>query len=191
MKASKKIWGSGLSSGIGYLDKLFKWGEEFDMERLSQEANKGYIVEKIGFRYTLRYQNPQELIFAIDYRDHPDDEYFEIIEKSGWIHVDSLAYIHLFKAPSGTQPLYSDQASQLVKYEQQTRKMGVSTMITVGWLLLIAYVITPWLWTFESELWDVVALILNVIGLVMAVFSIIPFFNYWARVRHIKKGRTS
>lgn len=188
MKATKKIWVSGLSSGIGYLDKLFKWGEEYDMERLSLEAKKGYIVEKLGIRYTLRYQKPENLIFAIDYRDHPDAEYFELIKKSGWTHVDSLEYIHLFKAPTGTAPLYTDTATQIEKYTQETRRMGQYSLAAILLSLVISLGITPSLLDYEPINLGWLVLLLNGFGLVLVAFTILPFFNYWGRVNHLKKG---
>jgi hypothetical protein len=188
MKATKKIWVSGLSSGIGYLDKLLKWGEEYDMEKLSLEAKKGYIVEKLGFRYTLSYQMPQDLIFAIDYRDHPDDEYFELIKKSGWVHVDSLDYIHLFKAPLGTAPLYTDTATQIEKYTQETRRMGLYSLAAILLLLVISLGITPSLLDYEPINWGWLVILLNGFGLGLVTFTILPFFNYWGRVNQLKKG---
>lgn len=191
MKEIKKFWASGLSSGIGYLDKLFKWGEEYDMERLSLEAKKGYIVEKLGIRYTLRYQKPENLIFAIDYRNHPDDEYFELIKKSGWTHVDSLDYIHLFKAPLGTAPLYTDTATQIEKYTQETRRMGQYSLAAILLLLVISLGITPSLLDYEPINFGWLVLLLNGFGLVLVTFTILPFFNYWGRVSQLKKGNKS
>ena len=189
MKETKKIWVSGFSSGIGFFDKLFKWGEEYDMKRLAEEAKKGYIVEKMVFRYHMRYQEPQNLIFALDYRDNADEEYFDIMKKSGWTLVDSIDYIHLFKAPEGTPPLYTDVETQIEKYTQETRRMGKYALAAILLLLVLSYSITPALLAYEAINWGWLAALLNAFGLILVVFTIIPLFNYFRRVRVLKKGR--
>jgi hypothetical protein len=191
VKQTKKIWISGFSSGMGALDRLLKWGEEHDMERLALEAKKGYVVEKIGFRYHLRYQGPQDLIYAMDYQDQPGDDYFELFKASGWDYVDSLSYVHLFKAPTGTKPLYSDIETTIIKYMHELRRVGRYTAGAILYTLVISFLISPWLINLDQPGLEILALILLTSGLLLTVFTIIPFFNYWIRVNKLKKGRPS
>ncbi len=188
---TKNIKISGLAFDTKWITSFFsiKWGEEADMERLSEEAKKGWITTGItGVSYVLTEGKPEDLTFTIDYRDNPDQDYFEIFMTSGWEHVASIDYIHLFKATTGTKPIHTSIETKLEKLSHEMRRFGLLTLVAIL-SLFAANALTSWATRTSVQWLFVSSLILNVLALVFLVFTIMPFFGYWVRVHKIKKNR--
>lgn len=110
MKTTKKVMISGLAAGSGPLDKFLKWGEVYDIEKLEKLALEGWVVTSIkGMSYRLIKTEPTEITYAFDYVIKPREDYFELIQSQGWEHIQSLDYVHMFKAPLGTAPFHSSK----------------------------------------------------------------------------------
>jgi hypothetical protein len=188
---SKKIMISGLAFDSKWITSLFsiRSGEEADMERLASEAKKGWIVTGFkGMSYVLTQGEPQDLIYAIDYKDNPEQDYFDIFKASGWEHISSIDYIHLFNAKEGTKPIHTSMETKLEKLSHEMRRFGVLTVIAVI-LLFGANALTAWATNMNIQWLIITALILNSISLIFTIFTLLPFFGYWSRVSRIKKSR--
>ena len=102
MKQTKYITSGGLA-----------FSEDKDMEKLRRYSLKGWHVSDFKFMgYTLEKGEISDYIYSIDYRSLKEDEeeeYFDFFSFSGWSHIASEAYIHLFRAHPGTKPIYSDR----------------------------------------------------------------------------------
>jgi hypothetical protein len=175
-KQTKKI---GIS-GLAFL-------EEFDMWRLEKAAKDGWVVTKFGlFNYILERQDPQDLQYVIDYKDQPDEEYVDIFHAAGWTLVDSLDYIHLFKAPSGVTVPHTSVDTKLEKMMHEMRRYGRYTMGAI-----VALLAAVWLNIFAESSnmsWlSPLSFVLLSVVLVVAVFLILPFFGYWYRAGKLKK----
>jgi hypothetical protein len=188
---TKKIAISGLAFKTYFSIGNFsvKWGEEYDMERLTEEAKLGWITKEMkGTSYILVKDHPQELIYSIDYKDHPDQDYFDIFKEGGWTHISSIGYIHLFKAPVGTKSIHTSNETKIEKLSHEMRRYGLWTLLAIT-LLFLANGFTSWASNHLLQWGHVVAIILNIISLVFLVFTILPFFGYWSRVRKLKKNK--
>ncbi|HDX9578147.1 TPA: DUF2812 domain-containing protein [Bacillus pseudomycoides] len=120
-----------LSSGLAF-------AEQKDLQMLQQRAQKGWRV--VSFKaglYTFEQAKPEDVIFNFDFQDVPDtefSEYMNLFEESGWMHVSSHAGIHLFKAPMGTTPIYTDTSTKKSRNEQLCRP--------IQWLTLWVFIFT-------------------------------------------------
>ena len=86
--------------------------EEKDMIKLSKLAKEGWILESFEkLSYKLRKDEPEEIEYSIDYNENKDDfdEYLSLFESSNWNYVCSYEGWHFFKAPKGTNPIYTDK----------------------------------------------------------------------------------
>ena len=175
-KQTKKI----AVSGLAFL-------EDFDMWRLQKAAKEGWVVTKFGlFNYILERQIPQDIQYVIDYKDQPDEEYFDIFHAAGWTFVDSMEHVQLFKAPIGVTVPHTSVDTKLEKMVHEMRRYGRFTMGSIVALLLSIWFnifaegsSVSWLYPLSFGLLLVV--------LVIVVYSILPFFWYWYRAGKLKK----
>ncbi|QHT46182.1 DUF2812 domain-containing protein [Bacillus sp. SB49] len=168
------------------------FSEGKEMEKLARYAKKGWHVERfllLGFR--LRKGEPEEKQFEIDYRESPDEDYFDLFEEAGWRHVcSSVDYIHLFTAEPETTPLYTDKTSLLEKYETEKEKDGKwalwSLVTTVLAFLLSALSSEAGLptWIGEAFKW------IGIIALFPTMITGMVFLGFAYRCRKLRKGRT-
>lgn len=97
----------------------FAFSEEEDMQKLSDLAKEGWILDSFKYlSYQLKKSEPEDVTYCVDYNFDKKDlqSYFEIFEDSDWEHVCSHDGYHFFKAPSGTVPIYTDEYTKNLKY---------------------------------------------------------------------------
>lgn len=178
MEETKFIFSGGLA-----------FSEERDMMKLSAYAKKGWALESFApLGYKLRRSDPQNIIYSIDYQKGADDEYFEFFEAAEWKHVCSIGNeIHVFSAPEGTKPIYSDKSTEIEKYEREKKQMGKSALafliFTVLFILLKVMSLTGWL----PRAAGIISLILGIVSLIILVFSGLPYLAYQYRLSQLRK----
>lgn len=169
-----------MSSGLAF-------AEEHDLQRLSRWAAEGWQLAKIEHVWMILEQAPPEqAIFAIDYQEVPDLEYFEMCRAAGWHHVTSVEQqIHLFKAAPGTASIFSS-ADSTTKYQRAARMLAKpalwSSVGLVVSVMLLFGVIQPWL-QIQSE--STLGLIVYVMtAMVIIVLATISIFTVWPWVAY-------
>lgn len=166
----------------------FAFNEESDMEKLKKYASQGWILESIkgGFFYKLKKDKPQDIVYSLDYQSEIDEEYFTIFKEAGWEHVVSVEnQMHIFSAPDGTKPIYSDCESEIDKYtsiRNRTRKGTLYSLIAaialMGLLVVSVIAIKPIF---------LIILGLLMIDIVAFGFNFMPYLSYNSRIKQIKK----
>ncbi|WP_130859457.1 DUF2812 domain-containing protein [Gracilibacillus phocaeensis] len=162
------------------------FGEEKDMERLSDYAKQGWILTGNQFLgYRLRKGEPQDLIYSVDTQQDADEDYFLIFKEAGWTHLYSMGDIHYFSAPSGTKPIYSDKDSLRERFEQDKRFCGKYAVhfltIVLGSVLLLAlaeYFALP-------HFISVILAVIFGMTLIPLVFTSMPYFAYRKKLREL------
>lgn len=163
------------------------FSEEKDLKKLSDYAKKGWLLDSIvtGFFYKLRKDVPQNITYALDYQNAPSPEYFSLISVSGWQKVVSLGTIHIFSAPEGSTPLYTDRLSEQDKYVMMKAQTGkgalISFMIGIGLLIIMNFstLQPPFLFMLVS---------LSFLGtLVVFIFNFMPWVMYTWRLRKMSE----
>jgi hypothetical protein len=163
--------------------------EEKEMKKLSELAKQGWILEGfslLGFK--LRKGEPMDIDYSLDYQKDADDEYFAFFEEAGWSHVCTAGdEIHIFRAPAGITPIYSDKPTIIEKYEREKRQMGraalpflisaifffaLSQMSRNGWLL--------------ESLWPVFVTG-GILSLAVLVFPGLPYLSYLFKLNKLRK----
>jgi len=122
--------------------------EEGDMRKLSKLASEGWLLQSFAsLGYRLRRDQPQQLIYCVDYRELPAGEreqYLELFEASGWKPVCSHSSMHVFSAKPGTKPIYTDKSTMRSKYTGITKAcgwvLGISGALALGLGLLSSQV---------------------------------------------------
>lgn len=168
---------------------MSSWGlafaEEREMKKLQQMAAEGWHLEKFApLGYTLVEGEPMDVRYSLDYRQRPDEDYFELFAASGWEHVTSTGdEIHVFKGRPDAIPLYTDQTTTHDKYAQVERQMGkaalVCLVISIGLMLLLQL---NWSGTAEAIIWIVQTLV--VIGL---VFTGLPYLGFLVKRKRLER----
>lgn len=168
--------------------------EEKDMEKLEKLAREGWVFDRFYFMgYKLKKTSPKEIQYAIDYRKGVDRDYFAYFEEAGWKYEGTSGdYIHLFSAPKGIAPIYTDHTTILEKYESEKRSMGKAAFITLLLNIAIAalfyfFTTLPIFSTNESTI-KIVFAILQTITLIFLVFCGLPFLGYLYKVRKWRRS---
>lgn len=134
MRNSKYI----MSGGLAFF-------EESDMERLREKSLRGWHIKKFSFLgYRLERGEPTDVIYTIDYHllnEEDQEEYFDMFKMAGWEHVCTEYNMHIFKAPRGTKPIYSDSDTKKAKYSRLS-KLWRNTSIALLSLLIVSSIIT-------------------------------------------------
>lgn len=166
----------------------FAFSEESDMEKLKRYASEGWILEGIkgGLFYKLRKDNPQDIVYCLDYQTDASGEYFTIFKEAGWKPVVSLQnYMHIFSAQPGTKPIYSDGESEKEKYtdiRDLTRK-GTLYSLAVALVLLVLIVVSA----IAVKPLYIILLGLLALDFIVFVFNFMPYMAYNSRIKQIKK----
>jgi len=169
------------------------FAEEYDLQRLSQWAADGWRLVKIEQLWmVLEQAPPEQAIFAIDYQDAPDSDYFEMCVAAGWHHVTSVEQqIHLFKAVPGTAAIFSPEDAT-TKYRRAARLFAKSAFwsgigVIVSLTILFGLVL-PWAAMQESMAGVVVKIIALITMFVIAticIFTMLPWLAYRVRLAGI------
>ena len=159
------------------------FSEEKEMRKLARLAAEGWLLESFAFLgYRLRRGEPQELVYSLDMqRVDPGDwqEYREVFEAGGWRHVCSAGEeMHVFAAPPGTPPIFSDRSTRREKYERMSRITGWSAMISLP-VLLAGLAVG---WAGESSLSSAVGLVIIGLGAIVGVPNLMMFVAYRSRI---------
>ncbi|WP_373598652.1 DUF2812 domain-containing protein [Paraclostridium bifermentans] len=165
------------------------FSEEADMEKLSNYAKQGWILEGIkgGFFYKLRKDEPQDIIYSLDYQSDANEEYLSIFEEAGWEHVVSSGnVIHIFSAKAGTKPIYSDCESELSKYITIRDKSKKGSLYS----LILSIILTGMLVLSGFFMRQIFLIIVAVwfIDIVVFIFNFMPYLAYNNRIKEMKKG---
>lgn len=128
-----------MSAGLAFL-------EESDMERLRKNSLRGWHLKKFSFLgYRLEKGEPKDLIYTIDYHlvtETDKEEYFHMFTLAGWEHVCSEYNMHIFKAPIGTKPIYSDTDTKKEKYIRLSKFWRNASLLSL--ILLIISMLSYW-----------------------------------------------
>jgi hypothetical protein len=163
--------------------------EEKEMKKLAKFAKAGWILEKFaGLGYKLRKEESQDIEYSLDYQKEADDEYFALFEAAGWIHVCSSGNeIHIFSAPTGTKPIYSDRPTTVEKYEREKNNMGKAALpafisTVVLWLLSVS---SNWGWVPDSI--GIFFGVLGMISLIILIFTGLPYLSFQYKLWKLRK----
>ncbi len=163
--------------------------EEKDMKKLEQFALDGWIFDRFAFMgYHLRKAESQELQYSLDYRKDADSDYFAYFNEAGWKHEGTAEnYIHIFSAPPGTPPIYTDRDSLVEKYSNEKTRMGKGALVMLASTIFIQVVL--FVISFFSSLGGTVNTIMNilfVLSLIGLVFTFMPYLGYSYKLNKLK-----
>jgi|GEM_PF-302892 len=166
------------------------FSENSDMEMLSSYAKKGWILEGISgaIFYRLRKDKPQDIKYSLDYQTESTKEYFDLFLEAGWTPVVSIANkMHIFSAPAGTKPIYTECVSEVDKYSKiknQTKKASIYFFIAA----IIFAVLLKISDVFIRPLFPII-LILLIASTVLFVPSLITYLGLEHRIKKLKQNR--
>ncbi len=160
------------------------FNEKGEMKKLEDQSLKGWHFKKFscfGFLYKLQEGPKSNNIYSIDYNYNPDKEYYSYFAHSGWDHITSYSNaIHVFTAPHGTKPIYSNSNDETIKYQQiytQTRRGSISTAIAIVIFFLMATMSLIYI----KPLF-LVFLALTLISIIIFIFNIMPFIAFKGKI---------
>lgn len=158
--------------------------ENEEMEMLSSYARKGWILYKFGILgYKLKKSEPQQLQYSLDYRNNPDKEYFLYFNEAGWSYVCSIGNtIHIFSAPEGTKPIYTDNDTEVEKYigsYEMIKKIAVPASLCT--ILLFALVSFS-KYGYISDIYRKIFAIPLVVAVIVTVYTVIPCISFYSKM---------
>lgn len=163
--------------------------EEKDMKKLEQLALDGWIFDRFAFMgYRLKKAEGQEIQYSFDYRKDADPDYFAYFKEAGWKHEGTAEnYIHIFSAPKGTAPIYTDRDSLVEKYSNEKTRMGKGALIMLAATISIQVVL--FLISYFSNLEGPVSTIMEIlfiVSLIGLVFTFMPYLGYTYKLNKLK-----
>ncbi|WP_273853435.1 DUF2812 domain-containing protein [Guptibacillus spartinae] len=177
MKQKKYLMSSGLA-----------FSEKKEMEKLSDHAQKGWMLEKFAFLgFVLRKREPESVIYSLDYQKEADEEYFSYFQEAGWTHVCSAGEMHIFKAAPGTNPIYSDKQSEMEKYERESKSMK---KVAVSALLVALFLIVVSVSSKNGLLPNGIGVISEAISyptIIVLIFTGMPYLAYRYKLKKLEK----
>ncbi|MTI81452.1 MAG: DUF2812 domain-containing protein [Firmicutes bacterium] len=163
--------------------------EEKDLRKISKYAKEGWILESFAMLgYRLKKGEPRNIEYEIDYQTGVDEDYFAYFEEAGWSHVCSAGdEIHVFSAPVGTKPIYSDKETIIEKYEREKRQMGKYALP-----FLLSYVLYFLLYALSKSTWvpemvGMVSVFLGIVTMIGLVFTGLPYIAYSFKLNKLRK----
>ncbi|MHC6180134.1 DUF2812 domain-containing protein [Clostridium sp. JNZ X4-2] len=169
------------------MSKGLAFAEDEEMEMLSAYAKKGWMLYKFGFcGYKLKRNPPRDLQYSLDYRKDPDEEYFSYFKEAGWSHVCSWAKsLHIFSAPPGIKPIYTDSCTEAQKYiEQYKSSKKAAIPSSIGCVLFLIIILLS-RYDYIPYIYGIVFNILLIPVFVVAVFSGLPCVSYYLRINRV------
>ncbi|PJI06944.1 MULTISPECIES: DUF2812 domain-containing protein [Clostridium] len=169
----------------------FAFSEESDMEKLKNYAKEGWILEGISgeFFYKLKRGKPQNIEYTLDYQDEPTEEYFDLFSEAGWTRVVSSGNImHIFSAPEGTKPIYTERESEIDKYTRMkklTCKGSIYSLIAV-----IAFAALSCISFVFIRPVFIAAFILFILSICTFIFSFMPYLAYKGRINKLNGNKS-
>ena len=166
--------------------------EEKDMKKLEQLAREGWVFDRFSFMgYRLRKTEAQDIQYSLDYRKDADPDYFAYFKEAGWKHECSAEnHIHIFSAPAGTAPIYTDSDSLAEKYSSEKSRMGKGALIMLAATLAIMAAL--WVISYFSLFSSFAATvnttmrILFIFSLIGLVFTFMPYLGYVYKLNKLK-----
>lgn len=134
-----------LGSGLAF-------SEQRDLSMMEKMAAEGYhLVGSTFFFFKFKKGKPETVTYSLDLAQPEDlEEYKNIFAAGGWQHVLSLGYLHFFKAPKGTTPIYTERDGEIQKHTAMATtslQMALwSSLIAIVAFILAAFVPTLRLW---------------------------------------------
>lgn len=171
MKNTKYVMSSGLA-----------FGETKDMEKLRAYSLNGWHLKKFAFMgYILEKGESEDYIYNVDYshiNKEDEEEYLAFFSSAGWIHVTSEGSFHLFRAQSGTTPIYTDNETKKEKYHVLSHTMAM-TILPLPLLTIIA-----WFGAIMSEgilslILTSAAILITTITLPLIWTTLVTYRNKW------------
>ncbi|MCM3770365.1 MULTISPECIES: DUF2812 domain-containing protein [Priestia] len=163
------------------------FAEKEDLQKLSDYAKKGWLLDRFAFLgYTLKKGTPQDLQYSLDFQENADDEYFMLFQEAGWQHVCSAGHaMHIFSAPEGTKPIYSDVETVIDRYKREKHSVGKAALsiLAVMVFLLLFDVMSLYGWFPEAV--GTISDILLIISTVLLVFPGLPYFAYQRKLKKL------
>ncbi|MGZ0712931.1 DUF2812 domain-containing protein (plasmid) [Coraliomargarita sp. W4R53] len=111
--------------------KTFKVFCDFDKEEawLNRQVGEGWLVSKVGFRYTFAPIEPGAVVVRIDYRPRMSatdfDDYRNLFWDAGWQHIAGSAtngnQYFASSAPNPSAEIFSDAISKAQRYLRAMR----------------------------------------------------------------------
>jgi len=172
----------------------YAFSEDSDMKKLKKFAKDGWVIDGVSLpilSYRLKKGEPQNLDFAIDYQSEVDDDYFLLFESAGWKHEATIGdEIHLFSAPEGTKPIYSDKTSEIDRLKTIGDKFKYPSLYS---LILLAVMMVVNIFTPQDGMLHYGVTISTILVVIALIFTGMPYIGYQYRLRklerHIMKQR--
>jgi hypothetical protein len=162
------------------INKGLAFSEKNDLKKFEDLANEGWILKDFafgGFFFKLEQGEQQSLSYTLDLQADPDPEYKAIFEQAGWKHVSSFGNrIHIFCAPKGTSPIYSDDEIAEGKYTDFTASLG-KTAVYAFLAFIIFSMVAIWIRPL-SDIAYYPVYIAVMLSLIAFVFSFMPYLKY-------------
>lgn len=158
-------------------------------------AAKGFHLQEMGLHFAKFVKSePKKMKYRIDVSINKkiSPEQIKMYAESGWDHVTSNSYFHVFSSPCelGAPELHTDPAEQSYTIEELDKKLAMNAgMATLTTILIIGMLIVTW-FRYGTPTWVLVE------GRAIQQTILTFFFGYWAytslqaaiSIRALRKG---
>ncbi|WP_257128294.1 DUF2812 domain-containing protein [Priestia megaterium] len=134
----------------------------------------------------LKKGEPQDLQYSLDFQENADDEYFLLFKDAGWQHVCSEGNaMHIFSAPPGTKPIYSDIETIIDRYKREKHFVGKAALSILAAMVFLLLLDVMSLYGWLPEALGTISEILLAISTVILVFPGLPYLAYQRKLKKL------
>lgn len=164
------------------------FSEDKELRKLEEYAGEGWVLDRFAFLgYQLRKAEPRKLQYSLDYQSHADKGYFDLFEEAGWTHVCSAGCeIHIFSAPLGINPIYTDKATTFDKYEREKVQMK-KIFFPFSFIFILLLVISLTFNYYHLPQFIIgLGYIFTALAYIVLIFTGLPFIAYAIKLKKLK-----
>lgn len=143
---------------------------EKDMKMLEKMSKNGWHVTKMsGLRYQFESGEKHDYIYNLNMEDNFTSDMLTLYESSGWKLIISEPGYQIFRAESGTTPIFTDSESKLEVLAKQQKQFGTAAFISILLLIINIYI--------DIHYDSLISLILTIYFIGLSVFTVFPFLG--------------
>lgn len=151
-----------------------------DMKMLSEMSKKGWHLSKMrGIFYCFEKGDPHDYNYSLNLEISTTPEMLYFYEASGWTPIVAENGHQIFRAESGSAPIFSDTDSEIDILNKNRHWSGKYALLFTA-LITICLIL-------NSLIESIIFTILGLIVFVLFIFSFLPFIGFTLSLYKLKQ----
>ena len=165
--------------------------EKKDLNRLSDQAKKGWLLQDIKIPY-LSYELIEsegvDQDYLVDFNEDVSEQYLSTYKKKGWNYVCSNGSLHYFYAHKNNVPFYTNIENKIKLYQEKVKHFFLTFLVLALTSAATAFVFSY----FRNQPTPSRAIISvlfasTLLQLVITAYFVYATYSYFSKAKHLRK----